>query len=97
MKINKEKCCGEIEYQNILVIDLDDNSPKGIRRSGLLFDEIFEIAKREVNLSRFERELRMHYLKGNKVKTLVRALDGNFIESLSDTLQGIMQYKIIKK
>lgn len=94
VEVNKRKGYGKLEFQDKLVIDLDDGTPRGIRRSGVLFEEIFNIAKREVRLDRFGRALRMHYLKGNAVKTIANVLDGNIIEPLAETMEGIMQYKI---
>ena len=36
----------------------------------------------------------MHYLKGNAVKTIASLLDGNIIEPLVETVEGIMQYRV---
>lgn len=94
VEINKRNGYGHLEFQDKMVIDLDDGTPRGVRRSGVLFEEIFNIAKREVRLDRFGREIRMHYLRGNAVKTIASLLDGNIIEPLVETVEGIMQYRI---
>ena len=94
VEINKRNGYGHLEFQDKMVIDLDDGTPRGVRRSGVLFEEIFNIAKREVRLDRFGREIRMHYLKGNAVKTIASLLDGNIIEPLVETVEGIMQYRV---
>ena len=80
VEVNKRKEHGQLEFLNKMVIDLDDGTPYGIRRSGMLFEKIFDIAKREVNLDRFGKEIRMHYLKGNAIKKMASLLDGNIIE-----------------
>lgn len=94
VEVNKRNGYGYLEFQNKMVIDLDDGTPRGIRRSGVLFEEIFNIAKRQTGLDRFGREIRMYYLKGNAVKTIARFLDGNIIEPLAETVEGILQYRI---
>lgn len=96
VEVNKRKGHGQLEFPNKMVIDLDDGTPYGTRRSGILFEKIFDIAKREVNLDRFGREIRMHYLKGNAIKTMASLLDGNIIESVVDTVGNVMQYRIKK-
>lgn len=94
VEVNKRKGYGQIEFQDKMVIDLDDGTPRGVRRSGVLFEEIFNIAKHEVELDRFKREMRMCYLKGNAVRTIVSILDGNIIEPLAENVGGIMKYRI---
>jgi len=96
VEINKKKGYGELEFQDKMVIDLDDGTPRGVRRSGVLFEEIFNIAKCEVGLDRFAREMRMHYLRGNAIKSIATILDGNIIEPLVENMKGIMQYRIKK-
>lgn len=96
VEINKGKGYGAIEFQDKMIIDLDDGTPRGIKRSGTLFEEIFAIAKREVNLDRFKKEMGMHYIKGNAVKKIAKILEGNLIEVLEDTTEGIRKYQIKK-
>ena len=94
VEVNKAVGYGAIEFQDKMVIDLDDGTPRGIKRSGVLFEEIFEIARREVRMDRFRREIGMNYLKGNAVKMVVNALEGNLIETMADTVEGVMKYRI---
>jgi len=94
VEINKRNRCEHLEFLDKMVINLDDGTPRGVRRSGILFEEIFNIAKREERLDRFGKEIRKNYLRGNAVKNLANLLDGNIIESLVDTVEGIRQYRI---
>ncbi len=55
--------------------------------------KIFNIAKREVELDRFGKEIKIHYLKGNAVKTIASLLDGNIIEPLVENVERIMKYR----
>lgn len=96
VEVNKSVGYGAIEFQDKMVIELDNGIPGGIRRSGILFEEIFAIAQREVNMKWFGKELRMHYIKGNAVKTIVSILEGNLIEAMADTTEGIRKYRIRK-
>jgi len=96
VEVNKSVGYGDIEFQDKMVIDLDDGTPRGIKRSGVLFENIFQIAKREVNLERFGGEIRMHYLKGNAVKTIVDVLEGNLIETIVDNIGEVRKYRIKK-
>ena len=94
IEVKNERYRGQIQFQNKIVIELDENSPRGIRRSGQLFEAIFDIAKREVNLNRFGRALKIKYIKGNAVQKIASMLDGNFIEAIGESVEGIMTYRI---
>lgn len=94
VEVRKEWCRGKIEYQQKMVIELDDNTSRGLRRSGRLFEAIFDIAKRTVRLDRFKKALRMRYIKGNAVQGIAHMLDGNIIETMEETATDIMRYRI---
>lgn len=96
VEVRKTVGYGAIEFQDKMVIELDDGTTGGVRRSGVLFEQIFDIAKKEANLEWFGNEIRMYYLKGNAIKTIASALDGNVIESLVDVVDGIRKYRIKK-
>lgn len=96
VEVNKEKGYGAIQFQDKMVIELDDGTPSGVKRSGVLFEAIFEIAKKEVHLDHFKKEMRMSYVKGNAVKKIATILDGNIIETLVDTTESIGRYRIKK-
>ena len=94
IEVKKEHYRGQIQFQDRMVIELDENTPRGLRRSGQLFEAIFDIAKRHVNLDRYERGLKIKYIKGNAVQTIANILDGNLIEAISKSVEGIMTYRI---
>lgn len=94
VEMNKSKNYGMIEFQKKMIIELDSGGYEGVRRSGILFDRIFEIAKHEVGLDRFQKELRMYYLKGNAVNKIARVLEGEFILPLVETTEEILRYRI---
>lgn len=96
IEVKKGEGYGAIEFQDKLVIDLDDGTPRGVRRSGILFEQIFEIAKREVGLNQFAKEMTMHYIKGNTIPIIVKMLEGNLIESVVETIDGIKKYRVKK-
>lgn len=94
IEVNKTSCRGEIEFQKKLVIELDDNANTGVRRTGQLFDAIFEEAKRSVGLNRFGTSVRMYYIKGKRVENLIRALSGEWIEAVADIVGDVYRYRI---
>lgn len=96
VEVNKAVGYGTIEFQDKMVIDLDDGTPHGIRRSGVLFEQIFAIAKRYVNLDRFEKDIRLHYIRGNAVNTIAGILDGSLLETMVSNVEGIRKYRIKK-
>lgn len=96
VEVNKAVGYGAIEFQDKMIIDLDDGTPGGVKRSGVLFEKIFEIARREVNLDRFNRELGLYYIKGNAVKTIINILEGNWIEAMEDNVEGVRRYRVKK-
>lgn len=93
VEVNMNKARGKLEYQRKMIIELD-NTQQGIRRSGCLFDQIFQIAQRMVNLDRFGKAIRMRYIKGCAIKSLAKALDGNIIEVVQETREQILMCKI---
>lgn len=40
-----------------MVIELDEDSDRGVTRAGILFNRIFEVAKQEVGLDRFKQNV----------------------------------------
>lgn len=93
VEVNMNKARGNLEYQRKMIIELD-NTQQGIRRSGCLFDEIFRIAQREVNLDRFGGAIRMKYIKGCAIKSLAKALDGSIIEVVEEIAEQVLMCKI---
>lgn len=57
VEISEGVCRGKLKYQRKMVIELDDNPNRSCRRSGELFEAIFEIAKGEVQLDGFSSNL----------------------------------------
>ena len=94
VEVDRRRGRGQIEFQDKLVIELDEDTNRGLRRAGELFDEIFEIAKRQVNLDRFHSGVKMYYIKGKAVQNIIGALNGNWIESIADVTSDAMRFRI---
>lgn len=94
VEIDLTKWRGEIAYQKKMIIELDDNTNIGIRRSGMLFDRIFELAKETVNLNRYRNQVRMYYIKGAVVERLIKFLEGDWIETIADTAGDILKFRV---
>lgn len=96
VEIKKDKCRGELKYQDKIVIELDSDSQAGVRRAGQLFDAIFEEAKRSTGLKRFGNRVKIYFIKGRAVKTITRALCSKWalIEPIASGIEGGYRYRI---
>lgn len=94
VEINKGRDGEKIEFQDKVVIELDEDSARGVTRAGSLFDKIFEVAKKEVGLDRFRDNVRMYYIKGHAVKNIINAVQGEWIESIEDVINNVKRFKI---
>ncbi|MFQ8903307.1 MAG: hypothetical protein ACLR7D_17145 [Lachnospira eligens] len=94
VEINKGIDGEKIEFQDKVVIELDDDSARGVTRVGSLFDKIFEVAKKEVGLDRFRDNVRMYYIKGPCSKNIINAVQGEWIESIEDVINNVKRFKI---
>lgn len=96
VEVNKSKDRGKIEFQNKMVIELDEDSDRGVTRAGILFNRIFEVAKQEVGLDRFKQNVRMYYIKGNAVNNIIRVIQGDWLESVENVVGDIKRFRIKK-
>lgn len=94
IEVNRNFDRAQIEYQKKMVIELDEDSNRGLRRAGELFDKIFDIAKEQVNLSAYGHAFKMHYIKGKAVDNFVKVLEGNWIETVRDVAQDVLRFRI---
>ena len=95
LEVDTTNCRGELSFQKKLVIELDEDSNRGLRRTGMLFDKIFEFAKSNVSLSSFGSEVRVYYLKGAAVDRLIDVLNGDFIQAMAETVKDVFRFRII--
>lgn len=96
VEVNKSKDRGKIEFQNKMVIELDEDSDRGVTRAGILFNRIFEVAKQAVGLDRFQQDVRMYYIKGHAVNNIIRAIQGDWLESVENVVGDIKRFRIKK-
>lgn len=94
VEVKQEKNRGMLEFQDRLVIDLDRDDKKNIKHTGELFDKIFEVGKKTVNLERFCKEVRLYYIKGKAVKNIVEALSGEWIKPVASVAEDVYSYRI---
>lgn len=94
VEVDRKNGRGQIEFQDKLVIELDEDTNRGLRRAGELFDKIFEIAKREVNLDRFGSGVRMYYIKGKAVQNIISVLNGEWVEAIANVTDDVMRFRI---
>ncbi|MDY3274846.1 MAG: hypothetical protein SOX33_03490 [Agathobacter sp.] len=94
VEVDRKNARGQLEFQDKLVIELDEDTNRGLRRTGELFDEIFEIAKRQVNLDRFRSGVKMYYIKGKAVQNIVSVLNGEWVEAINNVTDDVLRFRI---
>jgi len=63
--------------------------------TGQLFESIFKIAKKNVDLKSFSHGLTATYVKGEFLDTFLQVLDNRFITEIATQHKNARQYKII--
>ncbi|WP_022759588.1 hypothetical protein [Butyrivibrio fibrisolvens] len=94
VEVNMDMCRGELEFQKKLVIELDSNSDGNIRRAGMLFEDIFEIAKKNINLYKFRDGIRLRYLKKNCIDLISDLLVRDYGGALKVLGNGVASYRL---
>jgi hypothetical protein len=83
------------DYINVrkIIIELDSKT-HDIKKTGILFEKIFEIAKKYVMLDDFSREIVKTYIEGSALDSFVNALDNSVVTEIYNVIQNTRQYKI---
>ncbi|MCL2087365.1 MAG: hypothetical protein FWH05_07220 [Oscillospiraceae bacterium] len=76
-----------------MIIELDSQN-NDIKRTGVLFQRIFEIARKYTSLDDFSYGMRKTYIKGSVLDSFVNALDNSIITEINARREGIRQYRI---
>lgn len=76
-----------------IVIELDSERTS-IKKAGVLFNNIFEIAKRYVNITDFSRELTATYLKNTLADSVIDAIDNSMLTELYTQKKNIRVFQI---
>ncbi len=76
-----------------IIIELD-NEYNDIRRAGVLFQKIFEIAKKYVEIQDFSRELKATYIKGACADSIVNAIDNSLLSEINEQRKNIRRFQI---
>lgn len=79
-----------------IVIKLDELDSFGVRKSGELFDKIFEIAKYDNTLEGINDGLKRKYIRGNLLNSIVKATGKSGLEIVKSNFDGLSKYKIIE-
>ncbi len=90
VEVCKDYYRGDLKYQRKIVIELNQD----INKIGQLFNAIFEVAKKEVYLDEWRKNLRIYYLSKTATDNVIRALQGDWIEALSNTYNDIQRFRI---
>jgi hypothetical protein len=84
VEINKEKCNGHLEYQDRLVIDLKESVQGEFDKVGQLFEELFELAKRNTGL----RTYKIYFIKGRITHKVIKLLREKFPEYVYSVIKN---------
>lgn len=76
-----------------IVIELDSERTS-IKKAGVLFNNIFEIAKRYVSITDFSRELTATYLKNTLADSVIDAIDNSMLTELYTQKKNIRVFQI---
>lgn len=85
---------GHFSMSNKIRIELDSES-MNIKRTGDLFDKIFSIAQKEVNLKEITTDLRKEAFKSGLIDNIIKSLDNSLITAIYDQGKSIKKYKVI--
>ncbi len=85
---------GYIESAKHIVIELDNEGEHGVKRCGMLFDDIFEIARRSIELKDIQRGLAFRYIKANALDTIVDAIAPKWLCEIKNNYCEVKRYKI---
>ena len=83
----------ELKNKNFIIIDLDCNE-SDIKRAGVLFLDIFNIAKKYVRIEDFSRELVATYIKGSHLDSIVRSIDNHFLTEVNEQRKNVRRFRI---
>lgn len=79
------------EKSRKIVLALDEMDG-GIKKSGVLFQKIFEIAKRHVSLDDFSNNLVSTYVKDNIIDSIISALGNDIIAEVNTQRKNIRRF-----
>ncbi len=77
-----------------IIIELDDYSSYGVKRSGTLFMQIFKSAKSSVNLQDISNSLERTFIKGNLLDAIINSLGQDWLCEIRRVSKELNRYKI---
>lgn len=84
---------GHFKKTRKIVIELDSNGSE-IKQTGVLFEKIFSIAKQNVNIEDFSKELTKSEIKTNLFSKIVEGIDNSYLSAINNEKNAIKKYRI---
>lgn len=84
---------GNFKKAKKIIIELD-NEGADIKKTGELFETIFDIAKRNVNIKDFSKALTLHEFENGLFDRIVQIVDNKFLNEIVDNHSKVKKYKI---
>ncbi|MFK4435441.1 hypothetical protein [Paenibacillus sp. RC21] len=85
---------GNFNKSKKITIELD-NRGADIKKTGELFEKIFDIAKKYVNVEDFSNTLMKQELKSGIFDRIIKTLDNQLLTEIKDSYNRVKKYKII--
>lgn len=82
---------GSAQY---VIIELDEHGQHGVKRSGELFEALFEAARSGAQLNNLRNSLVKTYLKGNLLESITNAIAPNWLCEINKQASELKRYRI---
>ena len=77
-----------------IILELDDNDSHSVKRSGQLFETIFDVARKDPTVKTIGNTLMMTSIKSGFLDSVVRAIDNGMLSELISSTKRIRRFKI---
>lgn len=84
---------GNFKNSKRIIIELDSNG-SDIRRVGEMFELIFNIAKKNVDINDFSKSLMKNEIKEGSFDKIIEGIDNGFLSAIYNMSKEVVKYKI---
>ena len=77
-----------------IILELDGIDPHGVKRSGKLFEKIFDAAKKDPSVKSMSNTLMRTLIKGDILVSVIHAIGNSMLSELHSSTKRIRRFKI---
>ena len=77
-----------------VIIELDEYGQHGVRRSGKLFEDLFDASKSSAHLTDLRNNIVKTHLRGNLLDTIINAIAPNWLCEIKKQASELKRYRI---